>query len=471
MFRGIELKRLVCAFGYAAVTMSVTTQASANEYQRALESLQIAPLDTPAISTLGDGHRSFGYARTRPLFDLTDSDRIDPQYLTDLSFSQQFSGATLHISGNKSPLENGFGGGFSLRRTSLYFNTGQQSELAWSQATLPGVSGVFKSGFQSARSRWSDTSLAHSFGNRLQWRGGQTRIDLAGRVNPSLYHTGLSWRGYSGDYALTRRNGVTIGQGLSLHMSKDRFDLGYDEIRDINNHTLRALRGSFAPAANRRIGFSLESGISPFTGVSDQRFMLSYSGQISKPVKLAANDKKDQPTPPDADTGKPPEGAPDEVVAKQKSYKKHLIIAGSIIGGAVALASSSGNADSEQGGFEGQHDAARAVLNEINPKSVRENREYGGWVLRSGDNTYGYTSPVKGDIDSVSLGNKPGNASATYHTHGGPDPRYDNEHFSPQDKRSDDYFRVDGYLGTPAGAFLFYDHQSRHVSRLGNINN
>ena len=470
MFRDIEPGRLIRLCSLAALT-GAATQASAGEYQRALESLQLAALDSPVVSTLGDGRRSFGYARTRPLYDATDIDRIDPQYLTDLSFSRQFSAATVHVSGKESPLENGLGGGFSLRHTSLYFSTGEQSGLAWSENTLPGVSDVFKSGFLSARSRWSDTSLSHAFASGLQWRGGQTRIDLEGRVNPSLYHTGLSWQGFSGDYAVTRRNGVAIGQNLSLQLRRGRFGLSYDEIRDINNHTLRIVRSSFASAANRRMDFSLESGISPFTGVSDQRFMFSYSGQISKPVRLAANGKADPSNPPDADTGKPPEGAPDGVVARQKSYKKQLIIAGSILGGAVALASSSGNADSEQGGFAGQHDAARAVLNDVNPKSVRENREYGGWIVRSNDNTYGYTSPIKGNIDSVSLGNKPGNAAATYHTHGGPDPRYDNEHFSPQDKRSDNFFRVDGYLGTPAGAFLFYDYRSRHVSRLGTVAN
>lgn len=463
MFRASRLKQAAYILGVGVVSAASSLQAADHSHQRALESLQLAPLDSSVISTLGDGHRSFGFAYTQPFYEETDLDRIDPQYLTDLSFSQRVSGSTLHLSGKKSPLQSSLGGGLSFRQTSLYLSSGENSELAWSQSTLPGISDVFKSGFLSASSHWSDTSLAHAFNNGLELRGGQTRINLDGRVNPDLFHTGASWKGFSGDYAITRRNGVTIGQGLSLQMRKGRFSMGYDEIRDINDHTLRAVRTTFANAGNRQIGFSLESGISPFTGVSDQRFLLSYSGRIGKPIRLAAKEKAS------GDTTEGSEG--DDVVTQQKSYKKHLIIAGSIIGGAIALSSSSGNADSSQGGFEGQHQAARSILNEVNPKSVRENREYGGWIVKSGDNTYGHTSPRIGNIDSVSLGAKPGNATATYHTHGTADPRYDNEHFSPQDTRSDDIFDVDGYLATPNGAFLFYNHHSSEVSRLGTVAN
>ncbi len=453
----------------AAALLCIAPQVQASEFasQRAQESLQLAPLDATVVSTLGDGQRSFGYAHTQSFFDAADVDRIDLQTVTDLSFSQQFSGATVHLSGQSSPWKSQFGAGVSLHRTSFYFGSGKDTGLSWSQSALPGVSDVFKSGFRSAESRWSDASLAQSFDNGLQLRGGRARIDLKDRVNPDLFHAGLSWNGFSADYAATRRNGVTVGQGLSMQLRKGRFAVGYEEIRDINNHSLRAVRTSFANRTNRRMGFSLEAGVSPFTGVNDQRFMLSYSGKIGRPLRLATNEKAA-----DRKTGGARDGKKgDDVVVQQKSYKKQLIIAASILGGAVALASSSGNADSQQGGFESQHRAARDILNVVNPKSVRENREYGGWIVKSGDNTYTHTSPVTGNIDSVSLGSKPGNATATYHTHGAADPRYDNEHFSPQDTLSDDIFDVDGYLGTPAGAFLYYNHRSGNVSRLGTIAN
>ena len=458
-----KLTRALFLLGTAMASSGV----QASQYTLAPEFLQSALPEAPVRSALGDGQRSFGHAWTQSYFDATDNDHIDPRYLTDVSFTQRFSGFTAHVSGNHSPLRNQLGGGLTWRDTSLFLHSGENSEYGWTQNALSGFSDTFKAGFRSARNRWTDTTLSHAFRGGLELHGGQTRIDLKGRVNPDLYHTGFRYRGFSGDYALTRRNGVTIGQELSLRVNKGRYSLAYSQIRDINDHALHSLGGHYASAANRRVEFRLESGISPFTGVSDQRFLLRYSGSIGKPIRLAADGKPSE-TQPDGQRGEQAKDG-DNVVRQQRSYKKHLIIAGSIIGGAVALASSSGNADAEQGGFADQHEAARGILNEINPKSVRENREYGGWIVRSGDSTYGYTSPRTGDIDSVSLGAKPGNATATYHTHGSADPRYDNEHFSPQDKRSDDIFGVDGYLATPSGAFLFYDYRSRDVTRLGTV--
>ena len=43
------------------------------------------------------------------------------------------------------------------------------------------------------------------------------------------------------------------------------------------------------------------------------------------------------------------------------------------------------------------------------------------------------------------------------HTHGGPDPRFDNENFSPGDLAYSNANDFHAGLGTPAGRFLFFN--------------
>ena len=142
----------------------------------------------------------------------------------------------------------------------------------------------------------------------------------------------------------------------------------------------------------------------------------------------------------------------------------------------IALVASSGSEDSDnQLRFSTQHDAARNVLNGINPTSVTENLEYGGWVYRNSDSTFSATEPVKGTVDKVSIGPPSsvgaGTATATYHTHGATDPRFDSENFSFLDISLNNNWGVDGYLGTPAGLFKFHHFLTGVITTLGTIAN
>ncbi len=124
-----------------------------------------------------------------------------------------------------------------------------------------------------------------------------------------------------------------------------------------------------------------------------------------------------------------------------------------------------------------QRDAAFEVLNDINPVSVRENREYGGWVFLNADGSYSYSNPVRGEAASVLLPNPTlvtpagGQLSASYHTHAAFDPRYDNENFSPTDLDLNRSFNVDGYLATPGGQFKWHNIRTDGVVTLGSIAN
>src|SRR5262249_10209764 len=96
--------------------------------------------------------------------------------------------------------------------------------------------------------------------------------------------------------------------------------------------------------------------------------------------------------------------------------------------------------------------AGTDAIRDINPQSIAQDVEYAGRIYRNSDGTYSYTSPNKGTKDTSYSGSCPAGTSnaGDYHTHGANDPGYDNEHFSPQDKRVNNAEGVPGYLGTPS---------------------
>lgn len=98
-------------------------------------------------------------------------------------------------------------------------------------------------------------------------------------------------------------------------------------------------------------------------------------------------------------------------------------------------------------------EASGDALNYINPVSIRQNTEYGGYITRNPNGTYSATNPLRGGPADVNIGPVPPGAAGNYHTHGAYDPRYDNERFSPADIIGDVLSGLPGYLGTPGGSF------------------
>jgi RHS repeat-associated protein len=117
---------------------------------------------------------------------------------------------------------------------------------------------------------------------------------------------------------------------------------------------------------------------------------------------------------------------------------------------------------------------ARRRLTEINPISIKANREYGGVIYRQGGRIDS-TEPEPGD----ETGFKPGpilrglpataDARAVYHTHGRTTPGYDNEHFSPGGELDDlgsalntheDYGTDYEFLATPKGKFWIAEYDA-----------
>lgn len=158
-----------------------------------------------------------------------------------------------------------------------------------------------------------------------------------------------------------------------------------------------------------------------------------------------------------------------------QSYPGDLTIAG------AAGAQSSGATNSvkkrlsgdDGANYTNQTSAARAILQQVNSSSIKENREYCGNVCKDKETgTYFTTGPVRGSIDGCAPSQAvcPLDDShwvAYWHSHGafvdgngdGIDD-YLSEEFSEADMGYSDRHHVDGYLGTPTNQFLHYPYGS-----------
>jgi len=117
--------------------------------------------------------------------------------------------------------------------------------------------------------------------------------------------------------------------------------------------------------------------------------------------------------------------------------------------------------------YPNQDSAGCDAISDINPTSIKEDREYGGWIYKNKDGTYSYAFPKPGSQHGLTMPPKPSDATGDYHTHGaesGPD--WLDEDFSPLDKEGNRADKVNGYLGTPSGRILKYDPKTGKVSEL-----
>lgn len=253
--------------------------------------------------------------------------------------------------------------------------------------------------------------------------------------------------GYAVDAGLVVGNSEFIAQSLTTENDKRMF----------------RLRSQYKLSNRSALMFDIGHIDNPlYYDQSRYNVLLSFKMAFDKPRYIAWNVDKTNP-----------DAAPEEKGKKSRINRPLVIGAGVVAAAAVASSGSNDQDNSER--LQAQHDAGFRAVNAVNPRSVRENREYGGWVYQNQDNTYSSTSPVRGDVASVFL---PAPASvlpagsrlrASYHTHAGPDPRFDNENFSPQDIRSDNALGIGGYLGTPGGAFKY--HKGGRVTVLGRVAN
>jgi hypothetical protein len=109
---------------------------------------------------------------------------------------------------------------------------------------------------------------------------------------------------------------------------------------------------------------------------------------------------------------------------------------------------------------------ARTVLDDLQPISIAESREYCGYIYETEDGDLAATPIIRGGEDFCDLPEPDDNTLASFHTHGGFSDRYDNEVPSVDDVKGDFEAQIDGYIGTPAGRVWLVDYEGQIARQL-----
>ncbi len=109
----------------------------------------------------------------------------------------------------------------------------------------------------------------------------------------------------------------------------------------------------------------------------------------------------------------------------------------------------------------------RGLLDNLQRRSIAENREYCGFIGLNPDGEITATNPVRGEPARCDFVRPPANLRliASYHTHAAFDPIYDNEVPSVQDLAGDIRDHLDGYISTPGGR-IWYDNAREGTATL-----
>jgi len=118
--------------------------------------------------------------------------------------------------------------------------------------------------------------------------------------------------------------------------------------------------------------------------------------------------------------------------------------------------------------FNSVEAAVKDGLTYVNPTSKSQNKEYAGTTVQNADGSYSNVGPVVGTVNTSHSPLPPNGTKmvALWHTHGGNDPHYDSEHFSPQDKSVARNYHVPAYIATPANAIRKYDPSTKTVTTI-----
>lgn len=374
---------------------------------------------------------------------------------------RDYGAGALHYGGLTAEDEHHYYGGLSMGPATLAVFQGEAESFSKApNALYPDLNQYFFHGGSRADFELQGVAGNVALGSGFHTRFAATNVSASGVQDRNGYYLGVASRRVEAGVFQIERGSEQVGRGLDLSFRAGRLDIGYQEIQSDYDASVRRLAFEWSAPRQQSFSVALEQARNDlFSRDDEQRVMFRFRKRFGGgPAFRAAEDNGG--------------GAEEE----ERGFNKTLGIGLGVGIAAVALSSGDSGKDGAQR-FAVRHNAARDVLNDINPVSVRQNREHGGWIYRNADNTFGYTDPVAGTVASVNLGNPVSSvpngtrASASYHTHGGPDPRYDNENFSPQDLLGDRIVGVDGYLGTPAGFMKFHNHRTGDIKVLGRINN
>ena len=111
------------------------------------------------------------------------------------------------------------------------------------------------------------------------------------------------------------------------------------------------------------------------------------------------------------------------------------------------------------------------LFRDLNPKSIRQNAEYCGYLGKSDTGKYLRTAHAKGTEAGCRLPRWPRTFTviASYHTHSTYSTEYESEIPSALDFESDRANEIDGYIATPGGRLWFLDSDSQIARQVCGI--
>ena len=109
---------------------------------------------------------------------------------------------------------------------------------------------------------------------------------------------------------------------------------------------------------------------------------------------------------------------------------------------------------------------AKTILDELQPASIAQGREYCGYIFETEDGALAATAALPGGESFCDLPEPDSNVLASYHTHGGFSENYDNEVPSIDDMSGDFDAGIDGYISTPGGRIWLIDYSAQMARQL-----
>lgn len=389
------------------------------------------------------------------------------QSVSSVRYSQNVAGDGFHLGFSQSQSEQHTTLGYTLGRFTFSAIRGESQSFLRDAGSFQGIDrfsfhGGIDYGFDFVGAG-VDAKINDNV--HAQFGFAQLESNFSGLESRGVQYFELSsnaqYKGLSGLYgrlSFFERGGDGIGQGFEAGFSSDRAAYMVQALAVDGNKRLFRFRTQYAVNDATSLVFDISQTRDPLN-FDESRYssLISLQHFLGKKPKTYYSLKEENPQ-----AGK-----------KKKSRINRPVLIGAGVVAAAAIASSGSDSNDSNQRSQSETEAAFEVLNGINPTSVRENREYGGWVYRNQDGSYGSSRPVRGQAASVTLPNprtstpSGSRITASYHTHAGFDPRFDNENFSPQDLRSDNALGIGGYLATPGGTFQY--HFGSNIQILGTV--
>ena len=370
------------------------------------------------------------------------------------------SSSSLYFSSEVSRNEQHVGSVFSTGNWLFGASVGQGENFVKTNNTFTGIDPYFIHGGSAVKFNYYGANAGYQLNNGSTMYFGSSNVQAERLEDRQANYLGYQSKHLSAAIMDFQRGGQSIGKGVEFATKIKSIDFGYRQLSRDNGAHSKTLSFTHPTSIVRagKFGFAVESTNNPLNREEDNlAFMFTFSGEWGKPQQLFNLDETEEET-------------------KSAGINKMAVIGAAVVGGALIASSGSSSKDNEELiVVEGQDNAAFQVLNRINPVSVRESREYGGFIYRNPNGSYGSTEPKRGQFKSINLGDvtipNGTRRTASYHTHGDNNPQYDNENFSPADIRADNAANIDGYLGTPGGSMKHHDVETGRIRTVRRIAN